>query len=47
MKKLAVFTFLVMSLFAFAVNITVFHINDTHAHASTFADSNGNRIGGF
>jgi len=47
MKKLAVFTFLVMSLFAFAVNITVFHINDTHAHAWPFADSNGNMIGGF
>jgi len=47
MKKLAVFTFLVMSLFAFAVNITVFHINDTHAHAWPFADSAGNMIGGF
>ncbi len=47
MKKLAVFTFLVMSLFAFAVNITVFHINDTHAHAWPFADSTGNMIGGF
>ncbi|MFN4224116.1 MAG: metallophosphoesterase, partial [Fervidobacterium nodosum] len=48
MKKFLIVLLLVLlSLFAFAVKITVFHINDTHGHAWSFTDSAGNIIGGF
>ncbi|MCX7654291.1 MAG: bifunctional UDP-sugar hydrolase/5'-nucleotidase [Fervidobacterium sp.] len=47
MKKYLVFVVLLFTLFAFAVKITVFHINDTHGRAWPFTDSAGNIIGGF
>ena len=47
MRKYVVLLFLVLSLLALAVKITVFHVNDTHGRAWSFTDSAGNVIGGF
>jgi len=47
MKRYLVVLLLLVSLFALAVKITLFHINDTHGHAWPFTDSAGNIIGGF
>ncbi|MFN4200574.1 5'-nucleotidase C-terminal domain-containing protein [Fervidobacterium riparium] len=47
MRKYIVLLFLVLSLLALSVKITVFHVNDTHGHAWSFTDSAGNVIGGF
>jgi len=47
MKRFSVLALLIVALLSFAVNISVFHVNDTHGHAWPFADSDGNIIGGF